>query len=180
VVNTRSKTITVKLVKNSPATFSILKTEKIPEILPEKEIDISNYFDQSGFVSLFSPRDDLDLKFISIKPILRKSLEKNGEPASLVKLEEGIQAGIFTEEKIVAISGNTILTLKTEFKKTPIQKTDDIKLTTLEMVVRTQILELKDLVGLKTLRSIPITSSVYGKNCRFFNLLNTSKDSLKG
>lgn len=58
VVNTRSKPITLKVIKNSSVSFKINDKEKLPATLPEKEIDISNYFEQRGFVGLFSPRDD--------------------------------------------------------------------------------------------------------------------------
>jgi hypothetical protein len=110
--------------------------------------------------------------------VLRKAQVKAGETVALIKLEDELQGDVLTEEKIVGISGNVILTLKTQYKKTPIQKTDNIKLITLEFVQKTQTLELKDLISLKPIKSIPLTND-YGRNCRFFNLASSNKESLK-
>lgn len=155
-VNSIQKSVTVKVIKNLPVSFKMHPKSKIPEALPEKEVDISNYFEQKGYVSLFSPRDAIDLQLVKINPVLRKAAEKAGSGTSLIKLQEELQGDTFTEEKIVSISGNLILTLKNQFKKTPITKTPEVKLLTLEKVVKSQTLELMDLNGLKVLRSIPI------------------------
>ena len=173
VMNQKDKSFIVHTKHIGLLTVRNRPISEIPEEIPEKEVSILKYVTYDGPLVYLAVRDEIDKKWVDLKPRFRITEEKKGESKHSIVLKDTLENSDYFKEEIVSIQNGNYLLLKRLYKKVTLKKETYFESMTLEDIGNTMSLEFKTLGSHKLLAKIELMPSKVGTNCRFFNLVHS-------